>query len=86
MEAVNLTAYLPADGDFIVRLLWTATHRVDYVGLDTSSQEGFELNQASPVLAVHSTDGNVMWKIVRNDQVYADLMPTETRKEHSFFP
>lgn len=75
VEAVNLTAYVPANGDFLVRLLWTATHRLDYVGLDTTSQDQFGLHQASPVLAIHSAYGNVLWKLLANDQVYAELVP-----------
>ena len=53
MEAVNMTAYVPPNGDLIVRLLWTATHRVDYVGLDTSAQPQTTISSATPILAVH---------------------------------
>lgn len=75
MEAVNMSAYVPANGDFMIRLLWTATHRLDYVGLDTTPQDQFELHQASPVLAIHSVYGNALRKLLANDQVYAELVP-----------
>ena len=86
VEAVNLTAYVPANGDFIVRLLWTATHRLDYVGLDTTSQEACEFHQASVFLAVHSTEGNVIRKILENDQIYTELVPGERIQLAFFLP
>ena len=86
IEAVNLTAHVPANGDFIVRLLWTATHRLDYVGLDTTSQEACEFHQASVFLAVHSTEGNVIRKILENDQIYTELVPGERIQLAFFLP
>jgi hypothetical protein len=86
VEAVNLTAYVPANGDFIVRLLWTATHRLDYVGLDTTSQEACEFHQAFLFLAVHSTEGNVIRKILENDQIYTELVPGERIQLAFFLP
>jgi hypothetical protein len=74
MEAVNMTAHIPASGDFIVRLLWTATHRLDYVGLDTSSQAQITVNAASPLSAVHSTQGDVTAKLLYDDEDCVELV------------
>jgi len=68
VEAVNMTAYIPADGDFTVRLLWTATHRLDYVGLDTSSPAQVQVSSVSPILAVHSTMEDVTAKLLYDDE------------------
>jgi len=76
VEVVNLTAHINRNGsDFTVRLLWTATHRLDYLGLDTSPQDDFELHYATLASAIHSSEGNVRWKLLENDQVYAQLIP-----------
>jgi hypothetical protein len=75
METVNMTAYVPTDGDFVVRLLWTAPHRLDYVGLDTTPQDSVEINEAHLISAVHSTQGNVKHLLMKNDQTYAELTP-----------
>jgi hypothetical protein len=74
MEAVNMTTYLPPNGDFIVRLLWTATHRVDYVGLDTSTQAQTTVSSARPILAVHSTMGVVTTKLLYDDESCVELV------------
>lgn len=68
IEAVNMTAYIPSNGDFIVRLLWTQTHRLDYVGLDTASQAQVQVSSALPILAVHSTMGDVTAKLLCDDE------------------
>lgn len=68
MEAVNMTAYLSKTGDFIIRLLWTQTHRLDYVGLDTSPPSSVKVTSGSPVHAVHSTLGEVTSKLLYDDE------------------
>jgi hypothetical protein len=75
MEAVNMTAFLPAEGDFIVRLLWTAPHRLDYVGLDTTGSENFTATTAQLVYAFHSSEGNVLSELSSSDDSYAELVP-----------
>jgi len=74
IEAVNMTAYLPANGDFIIRLLWTAPHRLDYVGLDTSTQTQTTVNSAPPALAIHSTMGDVTAKLLYDDEDCVELV------------
>ena len=74
VEAVNMTAYLPSTGDFIVRLLFTATHRIDFIGLDTSRQTPITVRTASPALASHSTMGNVTSKLLQDDENCVELV------------
>lgn len=74
VEAVNLTAYIPTNGDFIVRLLWTATHRLDYVGLDMSSPAQTTVSRVPPILAVHSTMGDVNAKLLYDDENSVELI------------
>jgi parallel beta-helix repeat protein len=74
MEAVNMSAYLPASGDFIVRLLWTQSHRLDYVGLDTSAPAPAKVISAPPTLAIHSTLGDVTQKLLYDDEQCVQLV------------
>jgi len=75
MEAVNLSPYIDKNENLMVRLFWKYHHRLDYVGLDTTPQENFELHHAMLVSAIHSADGNVKWKLLQNDQNYSELTP-----------
>jgi len=77
IEAVNLSPYIIEDQEFMVRLAWTTPHRLDYVGLDTTEQDDYELHQATLVSAIHSTQGNVRWKLIKNDGKHAELIPDE---------
>lgn len=74
MEAVNMTNYLPNSGDLTIRLLWTAPHRLDYVGLDTSSQASLIINSSTPKMAVHSVQGNVTLKLLYDDESTVELI------------
>jgi hypothetical protein len=74
MEAVNMSAYISTNSDFIIRLLWTAIHRLDYVGLDTSAQEQVQVYSAQPMLAIHSTLGNVTVNLLYDDENYVELV------------
>jgi len=77
IEAVDLSAYVKNDQDFWMRLLWTSPHRLDFVGLDTTKQDNFELYTANLVSAIHSTSGNVRPQLLENDNNYAELLPSE---------
>jgi hypothetical protein len=76
-EAVGLSEYVAEDEDLLVRLYWTSPHRLDYVGLDTSSQQDIELHEAWLIGATHSVEGNVRRLLKENDQAYAELVPDE---------
>lgn len=73
VEAVNMSAYLLSNGDFIVRLYWTQTHRLDYVGLDTSPPAQVQVYSAPPTLAIHSTQGDVTSKLIYDDENCVEL-------------
>jgi len=80
-DIVDLSSYLPnPDTEFRIRLYFTATHKIDFVGLDTSSQENYTMISATPILATHSTQGNVLLKLILNDQIYAELLPGQEIK------
>jgi len=74
IEAVNMAAYAQGKSDFKVRLLWTATHRLDYVGLDTSAPAQTKVSSVSPTLAVHSTLGDVRAKLLSDDEQCVKLV------------
>jgi hypothetical protein len=73
MEAINLVGLVPENDDLVVRLLWTAPHRLDYVGLDTSSEADTKITSALPIVAVHSDLGNVRHMLVYDDERYVRL-------------
>lgn len=71
---VDLSSHLPDHkGELKVRLYYTGIHRLDYVGLDNSKQEDFELRQGTLASAIHSTKGNVKPLLKESDDVYAEL-------------
>jgi hypothetical protein len=74
IEAVNMTAYLPKTGDFKVRLYFTTSHRLDYVGLDTSAPAPVLVSSAPPTLAIHSTMGDVTAKLMYDDTQCVELV------------
>jgi len=74
-EAVDMSPYVAAGQELVVRLYWTLPHRLDYVGLDTAPQDSFEIHYASLVSATHSAEGNVIRRLLQNDEVYAELVP-----------
>jgi hypothetical protein len=78
-DIVDLSKHLTKE-NLKVRLYFTSKHKLDFVGLDTSEQEEFEVHHGKLVSAVHSTRGNVKDKLLRNDRKYAELIPGEEMK------
>ncbi|MGB9134274.1 MAG: hypothetical protein WCC63_01610, partial [Candidatus Bathyarchaeia archaeon] len=74
-EIVDLSSYLPATGEFKVRLYFTSDHKLDYVGLDTTSQAEISLQEAQLLLAFHSEEWRVTTRLLCDDGVYAELVP-----------
>jgi hypothetical protein len=74
-EIIDLSTYLPSTGEFKVRLYFTDSHKVDYVGLDTTSQAQIDVQDARLILAYHSDDGVVTTKLRTDDDIYAELIP-----------
>lgn len=77
-DIINMAGYLPdAEGDLKVRFCFVSNDKIDYVGLDTTSQASVEVHQARLISAFHSTQGNVKPLLIKNDQTYAELIPGE---------
>ncbi len=75
-EIVDLFDYLPdADGELKVRLYFTGIHLIDYVGLDTTKQDDFNLHHANLVSAIHSEEGSIKTELLESDDLYAELVP-----------
>ena len=77
-EIINLAPYLPnSTGNLQIRLYFTAFHKLDYVGLDTTPQAEVTIRQGFLVSAIHSEQGPVTLRLLRNDQIYAELTPNQ---------
>jgi hypothetical protein len=76
-EIIDLTSYLPTVGDFRVRLYFTDNHKLDFVGLDTTTQAQINVEEAQLLLACHSDDGFVTAKLLNDDDIYAELIPEQ---------
>jgi len=73
-DIIDLSGCLPdANGELKVRLYFTGSHKVDYVGLDASSQAAFEVHVANLISATHSAEGNVKNKLMQVDGDYAEI-------------
>jgi hypothetical protein len=77
-EIVDLSSYLPdANGNLKARLYFTARHKIDYIGLDTTQQATVQIRQGQLLLAIHSNEGFVTQKLLFNDAVYTELLPNQ---------
>jgi len=75
-DIINMTAYLPdPEGNLKVRLCFVSNDKIDYIGLDTTPQNSFKLHHATLISAIHSSEGNTRWRLLKNDQTYAELTP-----------
>jgi len=77
-EIIDLSEHLPdAKGNLKVRLYFTASHKVDFVGLDTSPQATTHIHEGQLISAIHSTAGDVTTKLLFSDETYAELVPEQ---------
>jgi hypothetical protein len=75
-DIIDLSSYLPdANGDLKVRLYFTANHRIDYVGLDTTAQARTEQQYAPLAAANHSRLGDVKRLFRNSDNLRVELLP-----------
>jgi hypothetical protein len=76
-DIIDMSNYLPScsNTELKVRLYFTANHKIDYVGLDTTPQASVKTYEANLTSAIHSTQGNVKPLLMKNDQTYAELTP-----------
>lgn len=77
-EIVDLSEHLPdAHDNLKVRLYFTADHKVDFVGLDTSPQATIDVYKGQMISGVHSAEGNITASLLCSDDVYAELVPEQ---------
>jgi len=77
-DILDLSNYLPdINSETKVRLYFTATHKIDYVGLDTSKHGEYETFYAKLATANHSQLGNVKGLFENSDNQYVELLPGE---------
>jgi hypothetical protein len=76
-EIVDLSSCLPTAGEFKVRLYFMSDHKLDYVGLDTTSQAEISLQEAHLLLAVHSEEWRVTTRLLGDDDIYVELIPDQ---------
>ncbi len=86
-EIFDMTEYLPdAKGNLKVRLYFTANHKIDFVGLDTSPQATLKIKEGCLVSATHSTGLKILGSestqikatyknLLKSDNVYTELTP-----------
>jgi len=77
-DIIDVSKFLPdAKGNLKVRLYFTAKHRVDFVGLDTSPQVTINMQKAEIISSIHSKDGDITMKLLNIDGIYAELLPAK---------
>ena len=59
----------------VVKLSFTAVHKLDFVGVDMTPPAGAKVSQAMLTSAVNSVYGNVWSQLILSDDVYAQLTP-----------
>jgi hypothetical protein len=75
VEAVNLSPYVVQGQNLWVRLYWKYPHRLDFVGLDTTPQDNYEIRYGNLVSATHSTQGDVKPLLLYSDNLHTELVP-----------
>jgi len=86
-DIIDLSSYLPSSSnEFKVRLYFTASHKIDYVGLDVSPQEATDVEKGTLILARHSDNGCVTALLRRSDDRYAELLPGQSIKLFFLLP
>jgi len=61
-----------------LRLTWTASHKLDFIGIDSRKAPSFEEVSLNPIDAQHNVQGNVFEQIRYSDDTYAELLPGDT--------
>lgn len=75
-DIVDLSDYLPdGNGEVKLKLYFTATHKIDYVGMDTTKQGEFQPSYAILVTAIHNQAGDVKELLEDSDNLRAELLP-----------
>ena len=62
-DIINLSNYLPnSKTELKIRLYFTASHKIDFIGLDISKQADIKIYKAQLILAKHSSEGLITSK------------------------
>lgn len=77
-DIIDLSNYLSnTNEDIKIRLYFTNIHKIDYIGLDTTPQTEIHVTYSHLISAMHSEEGPVTFKLLRNDKNYAELVPNQ---------
>ncbi|MDF1538656.1 MAG: hypothetical protein P1Q69_07120 [Candidatus Thorarchaeota archaeon] len=75
-EVVDLTPLTEEwSGNIEVRLVWTAEHKLDYVGLDTSVTQVLSIRSVNLKRATNSNGDDITRLLRKTDTKYAELLP-----------
>jgi hypothetical protein len=86
MEIVDLSDYIKPNEELKLRLYFTANHRIDFVGLDISKQEKFEVKETELISAVHSNGLDVKQNLIKEDRKYTEIIPGQEIKAEFIVP
>lgn len=79
IDIVDLKQYLPDPfGELKVRIYFTAQHRIDFAGLDTTLQAPVDIHTSRLVNAHHSVEGLVTLQLLLSDDIRAEILPQES--------
>jgi hypothetical protein len=74
-DVIDLREHWPdSEGKLRVRLCFTSTDKIEYVGLDTTRPREIQIQEASLIAAIHTKKGDVSSLLSENDQHYAELV------------
>jgi len=77
-DIIDLSKFLHnVEGSIKIRLYFTANHKLDFVGLDTSPQATMNMQLGQLISAIHSVSGDVTASLLYSDSTYAELLPEE---------
>jgi hypothetical protein len=80
-DVIDISNYLPNfNSQLKIRLCFTASHKIDFIGLDTSPRTPLQIRNGTLIFAKHSTNGLVISLLRYNDNQYAELLPQQNIK------
>lgn len=75
-DIIDLSPFLPnTTTEVRIRLYFTAHHKIDFLGIDTSPQADITVHDAILIFANHSVQGPVTFRLFETDTIYAELTP-----------
>ena len=78
MDIIDISEFLPILKKYSrIKLLWTASHKLDYIGLDISENQTVKSYTLIPLTAIHSHKGSVIEEVMKLDSNYTEIVPGE---------